>query len=118
MAINIVVIAMHLGLLCLECASLYIFETITKPTFYSIKLKLESAILGKLDQFVGGRESSHQHTRLEDDDEKGEEPPARPQRSTKKISRTLSTRRKSTPITRGYRSRSDPAHQAGSAARI
>jgi hypothetical protein len=55
MAINILIIAMDLGLLGLECASLYILETITKPTFYSIKLKLEFAILGKLVHFVGGR---------------------------------------------------------------
>jgi hypothetical protein len=58
MAINVLIIAMDLGLLGLECASLYILETITKPTFYSIKLKLEFAILGKLVQFVGGRKQS------------------------------------------------------------
>jgi hypothetical protein len=58
MAINVLIIAMDLGLLGLECASLYIFETITKPTFYSIKLKLEFAILGKLVHFVGGRKKS------------------------------------------------------------
>lgn len=58
MVINVLIIAMDLGLLGLECASLYILETITKPTFYSIKLKLEFAILGKLVNFVGGRRSS------------------------------------------------------------
>jgi hypothetical protein len=54
MAINILIIIMDVGLLGLECASLYILETTTKPVFYSIKLKLELAILGKLVQFVGG----------------------------------------------------------------
>lgn len=54
MAINIFIIIMDLGLLGLECASLYILETTTKPVFYSIKLKLEFAILGRLVQFVGG----------------------------------------------------------------
>lgn len=53
MAINILIIIMDLGLLGLECASLYILETTTKPVFYSIKLKLEFAILGKLVHFVG-----------------------------------------------------------------
>ncbi|KEF51013.1 uncharacterized protein A1O9_12939 [Exophiala aquamarina CBS 119918] len=53
MAINILIIIMDLALLGLECASLYILETTTKPVFYSIKLKLEFAILGKLVQFVG-----------------------------------------------------------------
>ncbi|KAK4939154.1 hypothetical protein LTR10_020549 [Elasticomyces elasticus] len=41
-------------ILRLECASLYILETTTKPVFYSVKLKLEFAILGRLVQFVGG----------------------------------------------------------------
>jgi hypothetical protein len=59
MAINILIIIMDLVLLGLECASLYILETVTKPVFYSIKLKLEFAILGKLVLFVGGSRSGH-----------------------------------------------------------
>ncbi|OAP55137.1 hypothetical protein AYL99_10837 [Fonsecaea erecta] len=58
LAINVLIITLDLGLLGLECASLYILETITKPAFYSIKLKLEFAILGKLVDFVEGRNSS------------------------------------------------------------
>lgn len=52
--INVVIIIMDLGLLGLECASLYILETLLKGIVYSIKLKLEFAILGKLVKFVGG----------------------------------------------------------------
>lgn len=52
--INAVIIGMDLGLLGLECASLYILETLLKGVIYSIKLKLEFAILGKLVRFVGG----------------------------------------------------------------
>ncbi|EXJ96187.1 hypothetical protein A1O1_01313 [Capronia coronata CBS 617.96] len=64
MAVNILIIIMDLGLLGLECASLYILETTTKPVFYSIKLKLEFAILGQLVQFVGGpRQNSHRSSR-------------------------------------------------------
>jgi hypothetical protein len=60
MAINVLIIIMDLGLLGLECASLYILETTTKPVFYSIKLKLEFAILGRLVEFVDGpRQNSH-----------------------------------------------------------
>lgn len=59
MAINILIIIMDLALLGLECASLYILETTTKPVFYSIKLKLEFAILGKLVHFVGGARSNN-----------------------------------------------------------
>lgn len=52
--INVVIIILDLGLLGLECASLYILETLLKGIVYSIKLKLEFAILGKLVKFVGG----------------------------------------------------------------
>ena len=52
--INAVIIIMDLGLLGLEAASLYILETLLKGIIYSIKLKLEFAILGKLVKFVGG----------------------------------------------------------------
>ena len=53
LAINVLIIAMDLGLLGLEAASLYILETIVKGFLYSVKLKLEFAILSKLVQFVG-----------------------------------------------------------------
>lgn len=52
-AINVLIIVMDLGLLGLEAASLYILETIVKGFIYSLKLKLEFAILSKLVQFVG-----------------------------------------------------------------
>ncbi|WPG99046.1 Hypothetical protein R9X50_00185100 [Acrodontium crateriforme] len=51
--INVVIIVADLGLLGLEGASLYILETLLKGVIYSIKLKLEFAILGKLVKFVG-----------------------------------------------------------------
>ena len=54
LAINAVIIGMDLGLLGLEAASYYILETMLKGVVYSIKLKLEFAILGKLVRFVGG----------------------------------------------------------------
>ena len=54
MVINAIIIIMDLLLLSLEAASLYILETLFKGVLYSIKLKLEFAILGKLVNFVGG----------------------------------------------------------------
>lgn len=51
-AINIVIIIMDMILLALECASLYIIQSLIKGVIYSIKLKLEFAILGKLVTFV------------------------------------------------------------------
>ncbi|KAM0721593.1 hypothetical protein Q7P37_002518 [Cladosporium fusiforme] len=55
--INVVIIVMDLGLLGIECASLYILETLVKGVIYSIKLKLEFAILGKLVRFAVGQKS-------------------------------------------------------------
>ena len=56
--INAVIIVMDLALLSLEAASLYILETLFKGVIYSIKLKLEFAILGKLVKFVGSSQVS------------------------------------------------------------
>lgn len=50
--INIIIIAMDIALLGVEFANLYIIETILKGVIYSIKLKLEFVVLGKLVQFV------------------------------------------------------------------
>lgn len=62
-AINVLIIIMDLGLLGLEAASLYILETIFKGFLYSLKLKLEFAILSKLVQFVGRGDSASEPTR-------------------------------------------------------
>lgn len=51
--INVIIVLMDLVLLGLVSASLYILETLVKGIVYSIKLKLEFAILGKLVKFVG-----------------------------------------------------------------
>ena len=52
--INIVIILMDLALLGLEFANLYILEATVKGVVYSVKLKLEFAVLGKLVSFVTG----------------------------------------------------------------
>ena len=56
--INIVIILMDTALLSIEYASLYLLETVTKGVCYSIKLKLEIAILSRLVKFVGGADRS------------------------------------------------------------
>lgn len=58
--INVIIVIMDLGLLGLVSASLYILETLVKGIVYSIKLKLEFAILGKLVKFVGGSSVSEE----------------------------------------------------------
>lgn len=60
--INIAIITMDVALLSIEYASLLILETTLKGVFYSIKLKLEFAILGRLVKFV----SSGQRDSVED----------------------------------------------------
>ncbi|KAJ5579159.1 hypothetical protein N7450_008026 [Penicillium hetheringtonii] len=50
--INIAIIIMDIALLSIEYASLLILETTLKGVFYSVKLKLEFAILGRLVKFV------------------------------------------------------------------
>lgn len=61
--INVIIVIMDLGLLGLVSASLYILETLVKGIVYSIKLKLEFAILGKLVKFVRGSSgASHSYS--------------------------------------------------------
>jgi hypothetical protein len=58
--INVAIIVMDTALLSLECASLYLLETIIKGFTYSIKLKLEFAILSRLVRFVGVDQSRYE----------------------------------------------------------
>jgi hypothetical protein len=58
LAINVIIIIMDLALLGVEFANLYLVETTLKGVVYSIKLKLEFAVLGKLVQFVRNRTAS------------------------------------------------------------
>ncbi|KAF1942731.1 hypothetical protein EJ02DRAFT_344798 [Clathrospora elynae] len=58
LAINVLIIIMDLALLGVVFANLYIIETTLKGVVYSIKLKLEFAVLGKLVQLVRARDDS------------------------------------------------------------
>jgi hypothetical protein len=59
LAINVLIIIMDLALLGVEFANLYLIETTLKGVVYSIKLKMEFAVLGKLVQLVRVRNESH-----------------------------------------------------------
>ncbi|KAJ5959802.1 uncharacterized protein N7479_006952 [Penicillium vulpinum] len=52
LVINFIIIIMDLGLLVAEYMNFYIMETMLKGAVYSIKLKLEFAVLGKLIHLV------------------------------------------------------------------
>ncbi|KAJ5979559.1 hypothetical protein N7481_006857 [Penicillium waksmanii] len=57
LAVNLACILMDIALMIIEFMNFYIYETTLKATLYSIKLKLEVAVLGKL------VEVAHQHVR-------------------------------------------------------
>jgi hypothetical protein len=60
LTINVLIIIMDLALLSVEFANLYLIETTLKGVVYSIKLKMEFAVLGKLVQLVRvHNESNH-----------------------------------------------------------
>ncbi|KAF2683274.1 hypothetical protein K458DRAFT_443427 [Lentithecium fluviatile CBS 122367] len=59
LAINTIIIGMDVVLLAVEFANLYLIETTLKGVVYSIKLKLEFAVLGKLVQIVHAKSSSN-----------------------------------------------------------
>lgn len=74
-AINVIIIVLDIALLSCEFANLYIIETTFKGVVYSIKLKLEFAVLGKLVQFVcwngnGNGSFERRRSSLWTDDEK------------------------------------------------
>jgi len=64
LAINVIIILMDAALLATEYANLYLIETTLKGVVYSIKLKLEFAVLGKLVQIVRVRTSSKNNSPL------------------------------------------------------
>ncbi|KAF9886920.1 hypothetical protein FE257_010661 [Aspergillus nanangensis] len=69
-AINMIIILMDLALLVIEYNNFYIMETMIKGVVYSVKLKLEFAVLGKLVHLVRSHQlwkaestSYHHHPR-------------------------------------------------------
>ncbi|KAH8657286.1 hypothetical protein BGZ61DRAFT_568102 [Ilyonectria robusta] len=54
-AINVLIVVMDIALLAIEYKSLYVWEQGVKVVTYSIKLKLEFAVLGELIEFVQHR---------------------------------------------------------------
>lgn len=52
LAINIIIIMMDISLLTLEFTGYYITQTVLKCLFYTVKLKLEIAVLSRLASFV------------------------------------------------------------------
>ena len=80
-AISVIIIVLDLALLSIELANFYIIEASCKGLVYSVKLKLEFAVLSKLVQLV--RTSTSSGSGMQDSCESGE------QRGTGNTSLTL-----------------------------
>jgi hypothetical protein len=52
LAINLIIIMMDISLLTLEFSEFFITQTVLKCFFYTVKLKLEIAVLSRLASFV------------------------------------------------------------------
>ena len=62
LGINLIFILMDIGLIATQYSNLYTYQTTLKGLVYSIKLKLEFAVLGKLVNIAnrhGGKPESH-----------------------------------------------------------
>jgi hypothetical protein len=57
LAINVIILLLDLVVVILQYASLYELQVLFKPVAYSIKVRLEYAILGRLVQIVSNRDS-------------------------------------------------------------
>ncbi|KAH7108846.1 hypothetical protein B0J11DRAFT_554837 [Dendryphion nanum] len=82
-AISFIIISMDIALLSIELANLYIVEAFSKGFVYSVKLKLEFAVLSKLVQLVRSSSTSGSSSGLQNSCESGE------QRATGNTSFTL-----------------------------
>ena len=59
--INIIIVGLDIATLVLEAMNLFVMQTTLKPFFYSVKLKLELAILSRLVDVAGGPVESSSH---------------------------------------------------------
>ncbi|KAH7132324.1 hypothetical protein B0J11DRAFT_548264 [Dendryphion nanum] len=82
-AISVIIITMDIALLSIELANLYIVEAFSKGFVYSVKLKLEFAVLSKLVQLVRSSSTSGSSSGLQNSCESGD------QRATATTSFTL-----------------------------
>ena len=84
--INLIIILMDVGLLAVEYSNLYDIEATLKAMVYSIKLKLEFAVLNQLMTLANSSVNNHQNLHVEDGAEKGANAPSGRSKSTEYIS--------------------------------
>ena len=83
--INLIIIAMDVVLLAMEYSNIYYIEATLKAMVYSIKLKLEFAVLNQLMTLANSSVNSHQVLEIENG-EKPSKPPTGRSKSTEYIS--------------------------------
>ena len=85
--INLIIIGMDVCLLAMEYSNIYEIEATLKAMVYSIKLKLEFAVLNQLMTLANSSVNNHQNLHIEDDNgEKPMKPTAGRSKSTEYIS--------------------------------
>lgn len=84
--INLIIIGMDVCLLAMEYSNTYYIEATLKAMVYSIKLKLEFAVLNQLMTLANSSVNSHQQLHIEDRAEKPPKPPTGRSKSTEYIS--------------------------------
>ncbi|MCJ1458125.1 hypothetical protein MMC28_008496 [Mycoblastus sanguinarius] len=84
--INLIIICMDVCLLAVEYSNIYDIEATLKAMVYSIKLKLEFAVLNQLMTLANSSVNSHQQLHIEEGNEKPSKPTAGRSKSTEYIS--------------------------------
>lgn len=85
--INLIIIGMDVCLLAMEYSNIYEIEATLKAMVYSIKLKLEFAVLNQLMTLANSSVNNHQNLHIDDgSEEKPMKPPAGRSKSTEYIS--------------------------------
>ncbi|MCO6728836.1 hypothetical protein KQH20_30595, partial [Streptomyces sp. CHA16] len=73
--INILILVLDISVVVIEYVGYYAVQVLFKPVAYSVKLKLEYAILGKLIAVArGGTDSQHMHSSMREINETGSFP--------------------------------------------
>lgn len=84
--INLIIIGMDVCLLAMEYSNIYKIEATLKAMVYSIKLKLEFAVLNQLMTLANSSVNTHQQLHIDEGNEKLTKPPTGRSRSTEYIS--------------------------------
>ncbi|KAL6719861.1 hypothetical protein ACLMJK_001782 [Lecanora helva] len=112
--INMIIIGMDVCLLAMEYSNIYDIEATLKAMVYSIKLKLEFAVLNQLMTLANSSVNNHQNLHIEDD---GPEKPVKPAPGRSKSTEYISHRYKK-PDRRSRHAAPSIVHKSKSTSRL